>query len=50
MKDCVVTPGELAVCLSGIRLSEPISASEMASDALRVVGQLNSTLNVVKAK
>lgn len=38
-----VTSGGLAESLSGIGVSEPISVSETASDALSVVGRLNST-------
>ena len=38
-----VTSGELAESPGGTGVSEPISASEVASDALTVVGQLNST-------
>ena len=38
-----VTSGELAESLGGTGVSEPISASEMASNTLSVVGRLNST-------
>ena len=38
-----VTSGELAESPSGIGVSGPISANEMASDALSVVGLPNST-------
>ena len=38
-----VSSGELAESLVGIGVSGPISASEMASDALSVVRRLNST-------
>jgi hypothetical protein len=44
-----VTSGELAASLGGTGVSGPISASEMASDALSVVGRLKSTRSVVKA-
>ena len=35
--------------LGGTRISDPISESEMGSEARRVVGQPNSTRSVVKA-
>src|SRR5215831_1756780 len=38
-----VTSGELAESSGGTEVSGPISASEMASDALSVVRRLNST-------
>jgi hypothetical protein len=38
-----VTSGALTEFLSGIGVSGPISGSEGASDALSVVGRLNST-------
>jgi hypothetical protein len=38
-----VTSGELAESPGGTGVSRPISGCEMASDALSVVGQLNST-------
>ena len=38
-----VTSGELAESPGGTGVSEPISVSEVASDALSVVGRLNST-------
>jgi hypothetical protein len=38
-----VTSGELAESSGGTGVSGPISASEVASDALSVVGRLNST-------
>src|SRR6516164_2526513 len=38
-----VTSGELAGSLGGTGVSGPISASEMASEALSVVGRLNTT-------
>ena len=38
-----VTSGELTESLGGTGVNEPISASEVASDALSVVGQLKST-------
>jgi len=38
-----VTSGELAESAGGTGVSGPISASEVASDALTVVGRLNST-------
>ena len=38
-----VTSGELAGSLDGTGVSEPISGSEAASDALSVVGRLSST-------
>ncbi len=37
-----VTSGELAESPGGTGVSEPISASEVASNALSVVGRLNS--------
>ena len=41
-----VTSGELAASLGGTKASEPIS--EMASDALSVVGRLSSTASAAK--
>ena len=38
-----VTSGELAESSGGTEVSKPISESEVASDALSVVGRLNST-------
>jgi len=38
-----VTSGELAESLGGTGVSGPISRGEVASDALSVVGRLNST-------
>jgi hypothetical protein len=38
-----VTSGELAASAGSTGVSEPISASEMASEARSVVGRLNST-------
>jgi hypothetical protein len=38
-----VTSGELAESLGGTRVNRPISESEVASDALSVVGRLNIT-------
>ena len=43
MEEQRVTSGELAESPVGIGVSGPISASEMASDALSVVRRLNST-------
>jgi hypothetical protein len=42
-KNNVVTPGELAGSAGGSAGSKPISGSEVASGALSVVGQPNST-------
>src|ERR1035437_2567354 len=44
-----VTSGGLAGCPGGTGVSGPISESEMASDALSVVGRLNSTRSMAKA-
>jgi len=44
-----VTSGGLAGSPGGTGVSRPISASEMASNALSVVGRLNSTRSMVKA-
>ena len=44
-----VTSGGLAESPTGIGVSEPISASETASDALSVVRRLCITLSVAKA-
>jgi hypothetical protein len=38
-----VTSGGLTASVGGTRVSRPISESEMASDALSVVGRLNGT-------
>ena len=42
-KEQCVTSGELAESPGGTGVSEPISESEVASDALSVVGRLKST-------
>jgi hypothetical protein len=42
-----VTSGELAESAGGTGVSRPISESEVASDALSVVGRLNSTYQPV---
>lgn len=47
-EDQHVTPGGLVEFLSGIRRSEPISESEMASSARRVVGRSGSTPSAAK--
>jgi len=47
-EDLSVTPGELARFLGGTGISNPISASEVGSEAGRVVGQPSSTRSVVK--
>src|ERR1022692_1750574 len=44
-----VTSGGLTGSPGGTGVSRPISASEMASNALSVVGRLNSTRSMVKA-
>lgn len=44
-----VTPGELAWSADGTAESEPISESEVASDAASVVGLSSSTSSAVKA-
>jgi hypothetical protein len=44
-----VTSGGLGVSLGGAGVSGPISESEMASEALSVVGWLKSTRSMVKA-
>ena len=44
-----MTPGELAWSAGGTAESEPISESEVASDAASVVGLPSSTSSVVKA-
>ena len=44
-----VTSGGLAVSPGGTGVSGPISESEMASEALSVVGRLKSTRSMVKA-
>ena len=43
-----VTSGELAESPGGTGVSGPISISKVASDALSVVGRLNSTSSVMK--
>ena len=43
MEEQCVTSGELTGSPGGAGVSGPISVSEMASDALSVVGRLNST-------
>jgi hypothetical protein len=48
-EDLCVTPGELAGFPCGDGISDPISESEMESNALQVVGQPNSTAEAVKA-
>jgi len=44
MEEQRVTSGELAKSADGNVVSKPISESEKASNALSVVGRLNSTL------
>jgi hypothetical protein len=44
-----VTSGGLTASPGGTGVSRPISESEMASDALSVVGRLNGTRSMVKA-
>ncbi len=44
-----VTSGELAASPGGTGVSGPISESEMASEALSVVGRLSSTSSKAKA-
>ena len=48
-EELCVTPGELAWSAGGTAESEPISESEVASDAASVVGLPSSTSSVVKA-
>jgi hypothetical protein len=48
-EDLDVTPGELARFPGGTGISDPIRENEMGSEALRVVGQPNSTTNATKA-
>jgi hypothetical protein len=48
-EELCVTPGELTWSAVGIAESEPISESEMASDAASVVGLPSSTLSAAKA-
>ena len=48
-KNRCVTSGGLAASPGGTGVSRPISESEMASEALSVVGRLKSTRSVVKA-
>jgi hypothetical protein len=43
MEEQRVTSGELAESPGGTGVNKPISESEVASDALSVVGRLNST-------
>ena len=43
MEDQGVTPGELAWFPGGTGIRDPISESEVGNDAMRVVGQPNST-------
>ncbi len=43
-EELCVTPGELAWSVGGTAESEPISESEVASDAASVVGSSSSTL------
>jgi hypothetical protein len=47
-EDHDVTPGGLDSFLEGTKRSNPISVSEVGSDAGRVVGPLRSTVSVVK--
>jgi len=49
MEEQCVTSGGLTEFPGGTGISRPISESEMASDALSVVGRLKSTRSVVKA-
>jgi len=48
-EELCVTPGELAWSAGGTAESEPISESEMASDAASVVGLPSSTSSAAKA-
>ena len=48
-EDLGVTPGELARFPGGTGISDPIRENEVGSEALRVVGQPNSTTNATKA-
>jgi hypothetical protein len=48
-EDLGVTPGGLARFPGGTGISDPISESEVGSDAGRVVGRPNSTASAVKA-
>ena len=48
-EDLDVTPGELARFPGGTGISDPIRENEVGSEALRVVGQPNSTTNATKA-
>jgi hypothetical protein len=49
MEDLSVTPGGLARFLDGTGISDPISESEVGSEAGRVVGQSSSSSSGVKA-
>jgi hypothetical protein len=48
MEDLSVTPGGLARFLDGTGISDPISESEVGSEAGRVVGQSSSTSSGMK--
>jgi hypothetical protein len=48
-EDLSVTPGGLSGSSGGTEGSDPISASEVGSGVLGVVGRLGSTLSAVKA-
>jgi hypothetical protein len=48
-EELCVTPGELAWSAGGTAESEPISESEVASDAASVVGLPSSTSSAAKA-
>jgi hypothetical protein len=48
-EDLDVTPGELARFPGGTGISDPIRENEVGSEALRVVGQPNSTTSAAKA-
>ena len=48
-EDLDVTPGELARFPGGTGISDPIRENEVGSEALRVVGQPNSTISAAKA-
>ena len=47
-EDLDVTPGELARFPGGTGISDPIRENEVGSEALRVVGQPNSTISAAK--
>jgi hypothetical protein len=49
MEDLSVTPGGLSGSSGGTEGSDPISASEVGSGVLGVVGRLGSTSSAVKA-